>query len=78
MVYLVGRNENGFIWFVRFVSFIWLNETNQMNQINQINKTNQRDQRDQIDHPLSLRKNKQAWEDGMGSLVKGVTCTVEQ
>ena len=26
----------------------------------------------------SLRKNEQAWEAGMGSLVKGVTCTVEQ
>ncbi len=63
MVCLVGRNENGFIWFVWFVSFIWLNETNQMNQINQ---------------PLSLRKNERAWENGKGSLVKGVTCTVEQ
>ena len=28
--------------------------------------------------PPTFRKNKQAWEDGMGSVVKGVTCTVEQ
>jgi hypothetical protein len=38
----------------------------------QINKTSQ------IDQPPSLRKNKQAWENGMGSLVKSVTCTVTQ
>jgi len=39
---------------------VWMNQTNQRNQMNQI---------DQINQPLSLRKNKQSWEDGMGSLV---------
>ena len=48
---------------------------NRTNQIDEIDKT---DQRDQINQPLSLRKNKQAWEDGMGRLVNSVTCTVEQ
>jgi hypothetical protein len=42
------------------------------------NQTNEIDKIDQTDHPPSLRKNKHSWEDKMGSLVKGVTCTVEQ
>ena len=42
------------------------------------NQKNEIDNIDRTDHPPSLRKNKQAWENGMGSLVKGVTCAVEQ
>jgi hypothetical protein len=55
-------------------SFGWLIGKSQKPE-NQINKTNQIDR---TDHPPSLKKNEQAWENGMGSLVKGVTCTVEQ
>ena len=42
------------------------------------NQTNETDQIDQINQPLSLRKNEQARENGMGSLVNSVTCKVEQ
>jgi len=54
-------------------------------------RSDQPDRRDRPDEPTSvgraqgeinqappLRKNKQVWENGKGSVVKGVTCMVEQ
>ena len=53
------------------------NQTNEIDQtdhpprpaLHRTNKIDQTDEKDQMNQPLSLRKNKQAWEAGMGSLV---------